>query len=100
MSQPGVKRDSSSVESVRSSVSNISINDVNVFIQNWKEEFSNCFGIQGENSIPVYYCNYFKTINQETKETWINWKVTNENIIQDLNLKYIYKNYQKINSLK
>ena len=67
--QPGVKWDSPSVESVRSSVSNISIKDVNEFIRICKEGFSSCFGIQGENSIPMYYCNRFETINQEIKET-------------------------------
>lgn len=66
---PGIKWDSPSVESVRSSISNISIKDVNVFIRICKEGFSKYYGSQGENSIPVYYCDDYETINEEIKDT-------------------------------
>lgn len=66
---PGIKWDSPSVESVRSSISNISINDVNEFIRICKDGFSKCYGINGRNSISVYYCNDHETINEEIKNT-------------------------------
>lgn len=67
--QDGVKWESPSVESVRSSITNIGINDVDKFVQTCKERFSKHFGIDYCVSIPTYYCHHNNSINNDIKNT-------------------------------
>ncbi|CAL9730465.1 putative lipoate-protein ligase A [Monosporozyma unispora] len=67
--QDGVKWDSPSVESVRSSITNIGIDDVEEFIQICKEGFSDYFGLGDDTSIPIFYCHHTKSINRDIENT-------------------------------
>lgn len=67
--QYGVKWDSPSVESVRSSITNIGLHDVDKFIETCKEGFLEHFAVNHRASIPTYYCHHDKSINKDIENT-------------------------------
>ncbi|SMN20183.1 similar to Saccharomyces cerevisiae YJL046W AIM22 Putative lipoate-protein ligase, required along with Lip2 and Lip5 for lipoylation of Lat1p and Kgd2p [Maudiozyma saulgeensis] len=66
---PGVKWDSPSVDSVRSNISNISLESTDRFVDICIDGFKTDFKGSSPNEIPVFFCNEEETINDEILST-------------------------------